>query len=160
MEFLIVLGSGVSLLGLAFLIWIAITKQREHGTPNWPSVKGEVLESKVVAFERETPEGIERTFTPLVKYRYTVGERSFTSADLNFLPDSTATYRVGAKAEAVVARYPAGSPVSVFYNPSTPGQAVLEIPRPAAHNAILFYGITNLVVGAAIIALGIVLLPR
>ncbi|MGC9469388.1 MAG: DUF3592 domain-containing protein [Anaerolineae bacterium] len=158
MEFLIVLGSGVALLGLAFLIWIVVTKHREQGTPNWPSVQGEILESKVVPFERETPEGRERTFTPLIRYRYTVGEQRYTSANLNFLPDTAATYDVKAKAESVAAHYPAGSPVSVFYNPSNPGQAALEIPRPAAHNAVLFFGITNLIVGLAIIALGIVLL--
>lgn len=158
MEFLIVLGSGAFLLGVAVSIWIAITKRRGQGTPNWPKVTGRIIKARVVPFERETPEGIERTFTPLIAYEYEVAGAVFVSQRRNFAPGETATYRDRASAEAVVVRYPAGSSVTVVHNPANPKQAALEPPRPAAHNAVLYYGITNLVAGAAIIALGIVLL--
>ncbi|MGC9521705.1 MAG: DUF3592 domain-containing protein [Anaerolineae bacterium] len=160
MEFLIVLGSGAFLLGLAIIVWIALTKRRGQGTPNWPKVPGTVVAARVVPFEHETPEGDEKTFTPLITYEYRVNGQTFESQRRNFLPGESATYQERSEAEAVVMRYPPGAPVSVSYNPANPKQAALEPPRPVAHNAVLYYGVTNLVAGALIVALGIVLLQR
>jgi len=156
--FLIVLGSGAFLLGLAYVIWISVIKRQGSGVANWPHVTGVVTQSVVTALDRETPSGVQRTFTPLIVYTYQVGEQAYVSQKRNVLPATTATFEMPAKADAVVARYPAGATVDVFYNPANPKQAVLEAPRPAAHNAVLFFGLANLVLGAAIIALGVVLL--
>jgi hypothetical protein len=158
-QFLIVLGSGVALLGLAFIIWMAVFKQRHYGTPNWPYVEGEVIASRVVPFAREVSSGIEYTFTPVVEYRYTVSGLPYTSQNLSFVPGASVSTHELLQATSVVSRYPAGSWVPVYYNPANPKQAALTVPKPVAHNAVLFYGITNLVAGIAIIALGIVLLP-
>jgi hypothetical protein len=158
MWFLIVLGSGVALLGLAFIIWMVIWKRRRHGTPNWPYVQGEVIASRVVPFSREIPGGKDHTYTTLVEYLYTVGGLPYTSHKLNFLADAPATTRDLLAATGVVTRYPERSIVRVYYNPANPKQSALEAPKPTAHNAVLFYGITNLVAGIAIVALGIVLL--
>lgn len=158
MEFLIVLGAGVSLLGLAFIIWIVVTKRREQGTANWPHVLGEIRESMVIPFEREMPRGIERTYTYVVTYEYVVDGEIYTASNRNFLPGIRATSLSLAKAETFVRRYPAGSWIPVYYNPANPKQAALEIPRPVAHNAVLYFGVTNLVLGIVIVALGIVLL--
>ena len=143
MRFLIVLGGGTALLGLAFIIWMAVSKQRQHGTPNWPYVQGEVIASQVVPFERETALGIERTFTPVVEYRYTVEGLPYTSKTRNSLPDMTATTHDLLMATRIITRYPVGAWVRVTYNPVNPQQAVLEAPKPVAHNAVLFYGIAN-----------------
>jgi hypothetical protein len=159
MWFLVIMGAGVAVLGLAFVIWMAVSKQRKQGTPNWPHVQGEITASRVVPFERETPFGVERTFTAVVDYRYMVSGLPYTSANQNFLPHSYATSRDLFKATRTVSRYPAGSWVRVYYNPTNPKQSALELPKPVAHNAVLFYGIANVVAGIAIVALGIVLLP-
>ncbi len=87
------------------------------------------------------------------------GDVAYESQQRNVSPDNTATFQAPEKAQAVVDKYPSGSSVRVFYNPANPKQAVLEVPRPAAHNAVMFYGVTNMVAGAIIIALGIWLLP-
>lgn len=158
-EFLIVLGSGVFCLGVLVVSWILLTGRRGHGTPNWPRAAGEILNAKVVPFERETSDGIERTFTPLITYRYRVGDHTYTSKRLNFISDDTPTKRDRAAATSVVIRYPTGAAVKVFYNPANPKQAALEVPRPAAHRAVLLYGLTDVVMGLAILVLGIVLLP-
>lgn len=159
MVFLIVLGSGAALLGLAFIIWMAVSKHRQHGTPNWPSVEGKIIESQVVLFKRETPQGVEQTYTPVISYFYKIDGHAYTSDRRNFLPDTTATTQDLLKATRIVSRYPPGLTVRVYYNPANHQQAALEIPKPVAHNAVLFYGIANLVAGIAIVVLGIVLLP-
>ncbi len=158
-QFLIVLGVGVALLGLAFIIWMVVWKRRQHGTPNWPYVPGEVTASRVVPFAREGAYGTDHTYTALVEYRYTVAGLPYTANTRNFLPNAPATTRDLLKAAGVVSRYPEGTAVRVYYNPANPKQATLEVPKPVAHNAVLFYGIANLIAGAAIAALGIVLLP-
>lgn len=160
MQFLIVLGSGAFLLGLAVVIWISITKQRGHGTPNWPKVAGRVLESKVTALERETPEGMVTTYTPLVRYEYAVAGEVYTGRRFAFQPGETVTTKAPVEAARVVAAYPVATKVDVFYNAANPKQAALKLPKPAAHNAVLFFGITNMVMGGVILTLGILLLSR
>lgn len=157
-QFLIVLGSGTFLLGLALTIWISVTKRRGYGTPNWPTVMGRVLSATAVELERETADGLVSTFTPIIRYEYDVAGTRHTTARLNFLSDEQRTFRGSSAAGKVVAGYPVGASVAVFYNPANPRQAALEVPKPTAHNAVLRYGATNIVAGALMIALGIVLL--
>jgi len=156
-ELLIVLGSGAFLLGLALIIWILVTKRRGYGTPNWPTVTGQVLSATAVEIERETSDGLAATFTPIIRYEYEVAGTRHTSARLNFLSDEHGTFKDRRAAGQVVAKYPIGASVDVFYNPANRKQAALDVPKPAAHNAVLYYGAANMVAGALIIALGIAL---
>ncbi len=157
MQFLIVLGSGTFLLGLAFVIWIVLTKRRGYGPPNWPAVAGQVTSSSLVSLQRETPRGVEQTYTPLVHYTYTTAGESYQGYRRNLLPDHAATYQDPAAARRAIVEYPQGAAVKVYHNPANPRQAVLEIPKAVAHNTVLLYGVTCMVAGAIIIALGIVL---
>lgn len=159
-QFLIVLGGGAFLLGLGCVVWMALSKQRGHGTPNWPKVVGRVLDASVSALVRETPEGLETTFTPIIRYEYAVAGEIYTASRLHFLRSETRTTRSPLEAGRVVARYPENSAMDVFYNPANPKQAALILPEPVAHNAVLFYGVTNVVMGVLIAALGIILLSR
>lgn len=159
-QFLIVLGSGAFLLGLACIIWIALTKQRGYGTPNWPKVVGRVLDVSVASLVRETPDGIVTTFTPIIRYEYAVAGEIYTARRLNFLPSETLTTRSRFEADRVAGRFPENSTVDVYYNAANPKQAALKLPEPVAHNAVIFYGVTNVVMGTLIVALGIVLLSR
>jgi hypothetical protein len=157
-EFLIFLGSGVLLLGLAFAVWMFVTKRQGQGIANWPSTEGQILKADVVKLERETPSGIVRTYTPVVSYTYGVAGQPYTSRRINFLPDDSATYSDKDRAQQAIAPYLAEAAVRVYYNPTNPKQATLEKPRPVAHNSVLLYGIVLMGVGAGLIALGIVLL--
>ena len=159
-QFLIVLGGGAFLLGLGCVIWMALTKQRGYGIPNWPKVAGRVLNAGVSHLLRETPEGMVSTFTPVIRYEYAVGGVTYTGTRLNFLPQETMTLDSRFEADRLAARYPKDSAVDVFYNAINPKQAALHLPAPVAHNAVLFFGVTNVVMGALVVALGIVLLSR
>ncbi|MGC9350342.1 MAG: DUF3592 domain-containing protein, partial [Anaerolineae bacterium] len=148
MPFLIVLGSGAFILGLAYIIWISVVKHRSQGTPNWPKVTGTIVRARVYAFEHETPQGIKRTYTPLVSYTYEAGGQVYTAVERNVLPYYQATHDKLQTAEDVVAQYPVGSEVPIYYNPANPKQSLLELPKPAAHNAVLYFGLANALMGA------------
>jgi len=157
-EFLIVLGSGALLLGLATIIWISLTKRRGYGTPNWPSIEGQIVSACVSELTRETPEGMVSSFTPVVRYEYALDGEVYQSDRLNILSDEHHTFDDRRLAEDVVAKYRPGAGIDVFYNLANPKQAVLSLPRPSAHNAVLAFGVTNLIAGASVLALGILLL--
>lgn len=157
MEFLIVLGAGVFLLGLTYAVWTWLTKRRDQGTGNWPRTEGRVEASFLYEHERRTAAGVVRSYTPVVRYTYRVNGRAYESKRRNFLPDHTRTYADRLDAEAVVATYATGKQVEVYYNPNNPRQAALEIPKPRAHNAEIGYGVANVLCGIGVMVLGIVL---
>ena len=90
---------------------------RTHRSPAaaWPEVRGTVLSATV----QVSANGRARHETPLVLYSYRVGGREFQGSRVY----------AGARtrqAADVVARYPAGSCVQVFYDPSDPTRSALE----------------------------------
>jgi hypothetical protein len=157
-QFLIVLGGGALLLGLACVIWIVRSKRRNYGTPNWPRVVGRILDVSVATLARETPAGMVTTFTPMVRYEYAVEGEIYVGQRVHVSRDERLTTQRRSEADRRVARYGVNDPVDVFYNPVVPQQAALVLPRPVAHNAVLFFGVANAVMGALMIVLGIVLL--
>jgi hypothetical protein len=161
MGFLIVFGAGIFLLGLAYAIWTLVVKRRDQGTGNWPRTEGRVTSSFLYEHERDTPQGIIRSFTPVIDYEYEVDGLMYASNRRNFLPRETKTYANRLDAESVIAKYTLDKDetIPVYYNPNNPKQAVLEIPRPQAHNAELWYGLTNVLCGIGVMVLGIILLP-
>lgn len=159
MGFLIIFGACVFTLGAAYAVWILVTKHRDRGTGNWPQTDGWVEAAFVYEHERETSEGIIRSYTPVVRYKYRLDGQTYVSKRRNFLPYDTQTFENRLDAETVVAKYTPDRTemIPVYYNPNNPKQAVLELPKPRAHNATLLYGVTNVLCGIAMIVLGIVL---
>ena len=88
----------------------------------WPSTMGTVMMSTVD--RRSTSEGY--TDYPVVQYSYQVGGQSYQSYKLAPGPEVG-----GTGARKVVARYPAGAQVMVFYNPQNASDSVLETKAPA-----------------------------
>lgn len=157
MGFLIVFGAGVFLMGLAYAVWTLVVKRREQGTGNWPHTEGRINASFLYEHERETGAGLIRSYTPVVRYAYEVDGQAYESARRNFLPYDAKTFENRMDAKAVVVTYAKDKVVPVYYNPHNPKQAVLEIPKPQAHNAELWYGMTNVLCGIGMLVLGIVL---
>jgi hypothetical protein len=89
----------------------------------WPSTLGTVNASYLA--RRSSSEG-GTTDYPVVQYSYQVSGQRYQSAKLAPGPEVG-----GTGAGKVVARYPAGAQVMVFYNPQNPAEAVLERKAPA-----------------------------
>jgi hypothetical protein len=119
----IVLGLLVLLVvGGAFWFAIQNKKKREAAAASWASVEGEITGSEVRRTRDTDGEG-GFTYDPLVTYRYIVGGETLTGSRLNF---SAARHQFPKKAEEAVARYPAGTRVTVYYDPAKPHDSVLE----------------------------------
>lgn len=156
MEFLIVFGGCVVVLGIAYIVITILSKRNAQGAGYWPKIEGKVLRAFIYKHERKTPSETSVTFTPVVEYAYTVDEVAHTSQRRDFSPASS--FEDKGEAQKVVDAFAVGSEVEVRYNPNFPQQAALSVPKPMGHNGNLLYGIVNIVMGALMIVLAIVLL--
>ncbi|MDQ2692644.1 MAG: DUF3592 domain-containing protein [Chloroflexota bacterium] len=105
-----------------FLGIILFTRRKVTKASTWLSTLGTVTESRIQM--RSNSEG-GRTSYPLVRYTYQVMERSYQSQKV--VPGMDVG---GSGAQKVVARYPVGAQVMVYYNPEDPSEALLERGMP------------------------------
>ena len=103
-----------------FVIGIMIYMQSaSKAALNWPSVQGKIKSSRVhytSIYSKNDP-------TPWVEYTYDVDGKTYKSMSIS--PDGMVT-NDQQQAENIVARYPKGADVTVYYNPSNPSKACLE----------------------------------
>ena len=104
--------------GVGISIWGWSVLQNARVSESWPATDGEILSSVV----REDTDEDGTSYFGDVTYRYFVADVAYTS-------DSVSFGQYGGErdhAEEIVARYPAGSGVTVHYDPADPETAVLE----------------------------------
>lgn len=126
-----VLGLPSAALLVAAGSFVAYLNQRRDfkASASWPAIPGKIVSSDIIEdIERSRDEdGRETestTYRPDIRFAYHVGDAYYT-AD---------TWKVGGivgsgspkYAQGVVARYPAGRGVKVYYNPASPDVAVLD----------------------------------
>jgi hypothetical protein len=111
------------ILNVVFLVIIFFIRRKMVAVSQWPSTMGTVLMSTIE--QRSSSEG-GYTDYPVVQYYYQIGGQPYQSYKLAPGPEVG-----GTGAGKVVARYPAGAQVMVFYNPENPSEAVLERKAPA-----------------------------
>lgn len=153
MNFLLVFGVGTVLLGLVFIV-ATLRERRQHETVgDWPTTSGTVIASVVQSHKPRPEQKTAATYTPLVTYTYRMGEQDYTSHNLDFLP--LRSHVTAASAEAIVARYPVGSEVKVYYNPLGPQQAALDRGKPIGYHTELASGLVNVLVGILLIVVAV-----
>jgi hypothetical protein len=132
-------------LGGAYLVYLGIKNMRKaQASQSWPSTSGQVTGVDVGESRSTDSDGHHHTsYYPIVRYTYVVNGQSFSGDKLAFGP-RTASGRY-AKAQAVASRYAVGAPVTVYYNPENPEDAVLQ-KRAAGTMATLIIGIAFLAV--------------
>ncbi|MBK7896985.1 MAG: DUF3592 domain-containing protein [Candidatus Promineifilaceae bacterium] len=104
--------------GIGLSIWGWSVLQNARVSESWPTTDGEILSSSVRVDRDEDG----TSYFGDVTFRYLVDDFSYTSDNVSF-------GQYGGDrdhAEAIVARYPAGSGVTVHYDPADPETAVLE----------------------------------
>lgn len=94
---------------------------------NWPSVEGIIVQSEVDEWRKRNkkskfPKYI-TTYDPEIRYEYEIDGKSYTNSKIDFR--SHDRYRSN-YAKGIVAKYPVGKKVEVFYDPSSPVRSVLE----------------------------------
>ena len=110
------------ILNVIFLAVIYFMRKKMAEVSQWPSVMGVVQMSTVE--RRSSEDGY--TDYPVVQYSYLVNGQPYQNSKLAPGPEVG-----GSGARKVVAKYPAGAQVMVFYNPQNPSDAVLERKAPA-----------------------------
>ena len=141
---------GAIVIGLGFLVH---TRAQAKGrrAQLWPTTKGAVLTSEVVAVQvMGNPMS-----TPAVTYSYEVGGQALQSGGL----------RVGVprffnkpdKAAALANQYPVGSQVTVHYDPAAPSNTALDLAIGEGYTPLMIYsfGGTLLVLGIFSAVMGV-----
>ena len=117
-----IIGFVLLLLNVIFLGILFFMRRKMAAVSQWPSTMGSVIMSTLD--RRSSDDGY--TDYPLVQYSYQVGGQAYQGMKIAPGPEVG-----GTGAGKVVARYPAGAQVMVFYNPQNPSEAVLETKAPA-----------------------------
>ena len=110
----------------ALLLWQGWRiRQKVKASMSWPFVPGRVIAASVrQVVERGDAETSDTTtYVPLVEYEYQVGSQICRSSQLAFQEQSFSSQK---KAFKLVATFPPGHPVMVFFDPANPQNAVLE----------------------------------
>jgi hypothetical protein len=118
----VVVGGVFVLLNAIFLGIIFFTQRRVNVVSQWPSTMGTVMLSTLEA--RSSDDGT--TYYPVVHYTYQVRGQTFQGNRI-----APGMEVGGTGAGKVVARYPMGAQVPVYYDPQSPSDAVLEKKAPA-----------------------------
>ncbi|NOZ13160.1 MAG: DUF3592 domain-containing protein [Acidobacteria bacterium] len=113
-------------LGIFLLFGWVQNLQMAHASKSWPSVQGTVVSSRVVRIQELTDKKKKRpqySYKPLVKYSYSVEGQGYLSSRISF-----GDYYTNKRDHArhIVAAYPAGKTVRVYYDPEAPMHSVLE----------------------------------
>jgi hypothetical protein len=153
---LVVLFSGV---GILLILLHQRNKKKAKRSLSWPETKGTVIKSEVVVeesvFGSDEQGQSQPMYTADISYTYQVDDMLYTSDRISFAGKTS--YSKPDKAEMIVAKYPDGSNVSVFYDQSNPKEAILE--RSAKGSGVLLVaGVIFLVIGLISLVVGIVLL--
>jgi hypothetical protein len=115
------------------LIRMSVTIGRKaKASLQWTSVPGTIVVSEMV----EDKVGENASSQPLITYSYVVNAQAFRSSRVGF---------VSSKSSKVVAKYPRGNPVEVFFDPQAPSSAVLE--KGGSTRFMVFLGVALIVGG-------------
>jgi hypothetical protein len=121
------------LLGGAFALVAVSTRRQGRICAQWPVAAGRILQSHEVVrlveveddrHDRGPRHRDEEFFGANLSYTYEVDGREYRSTRI--YPGRPVLDGNPKSAAAIIAKYPAGALVSVFYNPANPAQAVLE----------------------------------
>jgi hypothetical protein len=112
-------------IGAGLLVYSANSKKKAGASQLWPGAPGTVTVSEVRQSSSTDDDGhITFSYYPRVEYTYTAAGQSYTSKQVAF--GGERGYGSPDRARQDLAKYPAGSAVTAYYNPEKPSEAVLE----------------------------------
>ena len=123
--------AGLLAVGLGF--WL---RHMNAQSAAWPAVSGHVVASRV-GTDHDGDEAAH------IKYRYQVGGQEHESDQVSYKVGSAKSRTLAAD---LVARYPVGKSVDVYYDPADPARAVLERGPSKAWLALVGVGVIFLAV--------------
>lgn len=136
---------------IAILSYVRSQKKSET-CQKWALTPGTVVSSSIhqsTTISQDDPP----TYTPQIRYVYYVMGELYQGSRVFIGPIPS---RRRSQAEQIVARYPAGATVTVYYDPNKPADAVLERSAPG-NTAVLILGILFVVITLCLVCPGILL---
>jgi hypothetical protein len=131
---------------LGVIVVAAVVKYIDiYKAKTWRSVAGKVVKSEVQA--RRVPDtggGTEMKNFASVTYEYELFGKKLHNSRISFGDDLG-----NVEIEETLARYPVGAPVTVYYNPRNPRDAVIDRNAPKGIFGCLAWGVIILLVGYA-----------
>ena len=119
-----VVGAGIVGIG-ALTAYGAIRMRRKTAQAHkWPTVTGTIVSSELETETRYHDGKRIQTYGSAIRYAYEVGGKAYESDQIQ-LGGTSETSRPG-EFERIVARYPEGKRVTVYYDPDDPATATLE----------------------------------
>jgi hypothetical protein len=148
----------VALLAAVFSVAaFARTRRLASASARWPTVPGIITTSGVIEEAIDDEGNSDKSFIRKIyryqvdlRYAYQVGKRDFVGTTGNW--GWTAVYGRRELADKAAGQYSKGQPVTVYYDPAQPGNAVLEPDNRQGSLAPLIFGAISAVVGAAVLA--------
>ena len=111
---LIIIGIGLTFIGIYSIVESSKSKR-------WPSTAGVISKSEV----KETRWGEVVEYSTDIEYTYTVADKHYLASRITWAPENLEGIRKQ-EADKMVADYPEGKAVEVFYDPKEPTIAVLD----------------------------------
>ncbi len=148
----------LALLGAVFGV-VAFVRGRRLASASlrWPTVAGSITTSGVIEEAIEDKSNDDKSFIRKIhryqvdlRYAYQVGKRDFVGTAANW--GGTAIYGLRELAEKAAGHYRPGQPVTVYYDPERPGNAVLEPDSRQGSLAPLILAAICAVIGGTLLA--------
>ena len=112
------------LLGIAGFVGMQMASSYADRAQQWPSVDGKIVTSEVSTATSRFKYGVRTTLVADIEYAYTVNGEDFQGEHLRLLP--MLHMQPGETPQELVARYPVGRSVKVYYDSGNPSAAVLN----------------------------------
>ncbi len=142
----IFIGIFLFVFGLIFGLVGFISKRRAAASLQWPTASGQIISSVIHTSTSTDSDGASSTtYEPKVEYTYTIMGSPISGRRIAF----GAMGSDYASAQKVLAAYPVGTAVTVYYNPEKPADSVLEN-KARGGTVFLILGIVFMVVGIVV----------
>ena len=148
----------LALLGAVASVVAFIRGRRQaRASLRWPTAAGTITASDVIEEAIEDKSNDDKSFIRKIyryqvdlRHAYQLGKRDFVGTAPNW--GGTAIYGLREMAEKAASRYSVGQPVTVYYDPEQPGNAVLEPESREGSLALLIVAVLCAVTGGLFLA--------
>jgi hypothetical protein len=134
--------------GAGLMVWGGIVLRNASVSKEWPAVQGEIVSSYVDSSSDEDG----TTYSADIEFQYVVDDRRLTADTVNFGEYGSSNRNHAAD---IVAKYPVGKMVTVYYDPAEPETAVLEPGVTWSSYVLLLMGLVFIIAPAIILGVNI-----
>ena len=107
------------ILGITIIIFSGRDIKNSEESSDWPETEGVILESRIN--ERNNDGTI--LYAPFVMYSYTVSRKTYNSYRISYMSGECDDIKI---IQNLIADYPIGKSVTVYYKPENPEVSILE----------------------------------